>query len=96
GFLYDCYLFQPDGDPAVARYRDAFWQRLVVAEPEVIVLSNHDCGHPNSFEKIRRWPQLSSFLEERYGLVKEVHPPHEVRWASTAAPPYFYRIYERR
>jgi hypothetical protein len=96
GFLYDCYLFQPDGDPAVARYRDAFWGRLVVAEPEVIVVSNHDCGHPNSFEKIRRWPQLSSFLEERYALVKEVHPPHEVRWASTAAPPYFYRIYERR
>jgi hypothetical protein len=95
GFLYDCYLFQPGADPAIDRYRSAFWQRLVASAPQVIVLSNHDCGHPNNFAKIRGWPRFASLLGEQYSLVKEVHPPHQLQWASKAEPPYFYRIYER-
>jgi hypothetical protein len=96
GFLYDCYLFQPETIPVVLRYRSAFWAKLTAAQPSVLVVSNHDCGHPNSFQKIDRWPALATYLQDQYDLLKEVQPPDLIRWASTAVPPYRYRIYLRR
>ena len=96
GFLYDCYMFQPDNDPVVRQYRDDFWAELTTGRPNVLVLTDHDCGHPDSFRKIDRWPALASLIQDRYVLYKEVHPPAPIRWASRVVPPYSYRVYLRR
>lgn len=93
GFLYDCYLFQPDTNSVVRRYREGFWERLTATRPEVLILSDHDCGHFNNFQKVNRWPVLASFLQDQYILYKEIRPPDMIRWASNAVPPYRYRIY---
>jgi hypothetical protein len=96
GVLYDCYMFQPDPSPVVRRYREQFWNELSSSRPAVLVLTDHDCGHRNNFQKIDRWPALASLIENRYELYKEVHPPDLVHWASNAEAPYHYRIYLRR
>jgi hypothetical protein len=93
GLLYDCYLFQPTNNVVVQQYRQQFWSALAAHSPDVIVLSNQDCGRPASFHKIDRWPQLASLLSTQYRMDKEVTPPDPIRWASTAAPSPSYRIY---
>ena len=96
GFLYDCYALQQDTNPVVRQYREEFWNALVGRKPRVIVLTNQDCGHDDSFDKLSRWPQLDSFIEHRYSLYKQVTPPDKVRWTGKAEPPYSYRIYVLR
>jgi hypothetical protein len=93
GFLYDCYALQQDTNPVVRQYREEFWNALVGRKPRVIVLTNQDCGHDDSFDKLSRWPQLDSFIEHRYSLYKQVMPPDKVRWTGKAEPPYSSRIY---
>ncbi len=96
GFLYDCYAFQPGTNAAVREYRQRFNAALLARPPRVLVVSDQDCGHPDSFGNIDRWPQLSQFVAANYVLVEQVTPPEPVRWADTAAAPYSYRIYLRR
>jgi hypothetical protein len=96
GFLYDCYLFQPEDNPVVRQYRKKFWNTLTAHTPDVLILSNQDCGHPNSFDKINRWPELASFITSEYRLYKEVHPPDPIHWASTIVPSNSYRLYLRQ
>lgn len=96
GYLYDCYLFQPGADAEVEKYRESFWTNFVSNEPDVVVVSDHDCGHPNSFDKLQRWQQFSNLLKQDYQTYKEVTPPEELRWASRAVAPYRYRIYTKR
>ncbi len=101
GYLYDCYLFQPaDADtPAadtVRRYREAFWTALTARTPQVLVLSDQDCGRPHSFAKVDRWPALADLIASQYRLEKQVTPPETIRWASTLAQPYSYRVYIRK
>jgi len=96
GFLYDCYLFQPEDNPVVRQYRKEFWNTLTAHTPDVLILSNQDCGRPNNFDKINRWPQLASLLTSDYRLYKEVHPPDPIHWASTSVPSNSYRLYLRQ
>ncbi|GGA71647.1 hypothetical protein GCM10011507_24060 [Edaphobacter acidisoli] len=96
GFLYDCYAFQPAANAVVREYREEFHAALLARPPEVIVLSDQDCGHPDSFGDIDRWPALEQFIQDDYVLVKQVTPPGPVRWADNSAVPYSYRIYVRR
>jgi len=96
GFLYDCYMFQATDNPVVRQYRETFWDALSARRPDVLIVSNQDCGRPNSFDKINRWPELASLISSQYLLYREVHPPDLVRWASTVAQPYSYRIYQRQ
>jgi hypothetical protein len=96
GFLYDCYMFQPGDDPVVRQYRKDFWNALTAHAPNLIILSNQDCGRPNSFDKIDRWPELANFLTSQYTFYKEVHPPEPIHWASTVVPSPGYRLYLRR
>ncbi|HEU5342241.1 hypothetical protein [Edaphobacter sp.] len=93
GFLYDCYALQPDSNPVVQQYRRAFWSALIARPPRVLILTDQDCGHPRSFDKLLRWPQLNTLVESRYTLYKQVTPPGQVRWTDIAEPPYSYRIY---
>jgi len=93
GFLYDCYALQPDSDPVAQQYRRAFWNALVAHNPRVLVLTDEDCGHGHSFDKLLRWPQLNTFITSRYTLYKQVTPPDPIRWTDIAEPPYSYRIY---
>lgn len=96
GFLYDCYAFQPNSNTIVAEYRKTFWSALIKHQPQVIVVSNQDCGHANSFDKLDRWPQLNGFISGNYVLYKEVTPPDKIKWASNIELPYSYRIYVRQ
>lgn len=96
GFLYDCYAFQSGTNAVVREYRQRFGAALLAHPPRVIVVSDQDCGHPDSFGNIGRWPALERFVEDNYVLAKQVTPPEPVRWADRPAAPYSYRIYVRQ
>lgn len=95
GFLYDCYAFQSGANDVVREYREKFSVALSAHSPRVLVVSDQDCGHPDSFGDVDRWPQLSQLVAANYVLVKQVTPPGPVRWADNSAAPYSYRIYVR-
>ena len=100
GFLYDCYAYGDPADPAFGRvvrqYRDAFSAALARTPPAVLVLSNQNCGAPDSFAKLARWPALAELVATRCRLLKEVTPPEPIHWAGQPAQPYSYRLYLRR
>jgi len=96
GYLYDCYLFQPQPAPAREQYREGFWNALQQSHPQVIVLSDQECFTMNrSFSLLDRWPQFRSLLQNDYTLVTQRTPPHTIAWWRHPAQPFSYRIYIR-
>ena len=100
GFLYDCYGYGAPAAPVlrqvVRQYREAFLAALDRNPPAVLVLSSQNCGGPDSFAKVDRWPALGELVAARYVLFKEVTPPDPIHWANQPAQPYSYRLYLHR
>jgi hypothetical protein len=100
GFFYDCYAYAPRGTKMmwmVDRYRSDFLEALKRNPPMIFVLSNQYCQEgPDSYDKLKRWPELAGLLDSQYRLYAERMPPDEVYWWSRPLKPSGYRIYLRR
>jgi len=95
-FLYDCYLFEPDNNKAVERYRAAFWKAYQQAHPEIVVLTSQYCFGPDNFKKLDAWPQLRDDLSHSYTQLTEWHPTQPQHWWARREMPSQFRIYIRK
>jgi hypothetical protein len=97
GYLYDCYLFSPHQNETTARYRKAFWNAFLSAQPRVIVMTDQFCfGDKGGFAKLDNWPELHDEIAEQYTESLEWNPPRLQRWWARSEYPASYRIYVRR
>jgi len=97
GYLYSCYMLQPQPARFQDAYRAGFWKALQANPPQVIVVSDQDCFTMHrSFDILVRWPQLDGLLQSQYTLVAQRTPPHRVGWWRKPAVPFSYRIYVRK
>jgi hypothetical protein len=97
GYLYDCYLFRPHQNATTMRYREAFWNAFLSAQPSVIVMTDQFCfGDSGGFGKLDNWPELRDEIAERYTEILEWNPPRPERWWARSEYPAKYRIYVRR
>jgi hypothetical protein len=88
GLTGDNLLFPPDSSlPVVQRYRQEFWNALVVRPPDVFVISDEKFLDPASFDKLDRWPLFAGYLADHYDLYS-AHSFNEITVA--------YRIYVRK
>ena len=92
GYLYDCYLFQPQQTPVSLDYRERFWTALEQARPRVLVVTDQQCfAMTRDWNGAARWPQFAALLASDYVLTKQYTPPH-IWWAGGASLPYPTRI----
>jgi hypothetical protein len=100
GFFYDCYAYAPRGTKMmwmVEAYRSEFLEALKRNPPAIFVLSNQYCQDgPDSYDKLKRWPELAALLNTQYRLYAERMPPDDVYWWSRPLKPSGYRIYVKR
>ena len=100
GFTGDLLLFPERTNPASEYYRQLFWKLQATHPASVIVLTNQDFGHPNSFQRLAFWPAFSQWLAQNYELSVARSFPSEDRLrgesplASANVPTY--RIYLRK
>ena len=88
GLTGDNILFAPDPSlPVVQRYRQMFWDGLIVHPPDVFVISDERFLDPASFDKLERWPQFNRYLADHYDL----YTAHSFDSITVA-----YRIYLRK
>jgi len=97
GYLYSCYMLQPQPARFQDAYRAGFWRAMQANPPEVIVVSDQDCFTMHrSFDILTRWPQFDGLLQSQYTLVAQRTPPHSVGWWRKPAAAFSYRIYVRK
>jgi hypothetical protein len=61
GYLYSCYMLQPQPARFQDAYRAGFWRAMQANPPEVIVVSDQDCFTMHrSFDILTRWPQCAT------------------------------------
>jgi len=97
GYLYNCYMFQPQQTPASLKYRAGFWSAIHENPPEVFVVTDQECfSLSRSWALPERWPEFAKLLQDDYTLTEQRTPPHLVAWWRRAAVPYSYRLYVRK
>jgi hypothetical protein len=100
GFFYDCYAYAPRGTEMmwmVDRYRRAFLEALRRNPPKVLIVSNQYCQEgPDSYDKLRRWPEMQALIAGQYRLYADRMPPDDVYWWSRPLKPSGYRIYLKK
>ena len=100
GFTGDLLLFPERPNPATAYYRDLFWKAQGVHPASVIVLTSQDFGHPNSYDRLARWPEFARYLEQNYSVAVSRAFPYEDKLRGEAPAPlasaFAYRIYLRK
>jgi len=105
GFLVDFYFYAPEDtrkatDPVVYRLRGQFLDEVEAAPPRVFVVTDklfpNSGKEPDTFDKLKRWPQFDAYLSAHYSLFEERTMPRPFRWTSYAEPPARYRIYVRK
>jgi hypothetical protein len=87
GNLGDLLLFFPKDSPAVANFRNGFWNEIMSSPPSVIVLSNERFNHAPTFDKLESWPKFNDYLAAHYEPIIERQITTEDR---------AYRIYVRK
>lgn len=93
GYLYDCYLFTPEG-PTQAAYRASFLHAFDEAHPKYIVLTDQFCfDGKTGFDRVGTWQALETRLNNQYTVVSKWHPPYAQRWWSRSEIPSSYRLY---
>ena len=97
GYMYDCYLFQPQQTPVSLKYREDFWEALHANPPQVLVVTDQECfKQARNFGLAGRWPQFQHYLESEYTLAAQRTPPHTLGWWRHPAVPFSYQLYVRR
>jgi hypothetical protein len=94
GVLSDFLLFGSDNTPVVKETREKFFQAITRQPPQAIIVSSwlHIDG-PDEYQKLSRWPQLTSYLTANYSLQTEWRPSRQDHWWSRQQWPNGYRIY---
>lgn len=101
-FTGDLLFFPKHDNLATAYYRDRFWAGLRTGgSPEVVVLTNQNLEALNSFDKLARWPEFQTWLEQNYDPVLQRSFTYEHfggRFEQPVRPEEqdAYRIYVRR
>ena len=96
GYLYDCYLFQPEQTAVSEAYREGFWKAMEANPPQVMVVTDQECfllGH--SWRLPLRWPQFAELLQTKYRLVEQRTPPDRIAWWRHPVEQNSYRLYVR-
>lgn len=100
GFTGDLLLFPQKPNAATTYYRDLFWKLQAQNPADLLVLTNQEFGARNTYNRLMRWPEFSSYLSQNYQLATERRFPYEDRfvgqpaWPDEIAPGY--RIYVRK
>ncbi len=96
GVLSDFLIFGPS-DVAAVRDARAMFAPAFAHPPRVIAVSSVlEPSGPNAYGKLALWPELDSFLAERYRLDYEFKPVRTERWWSREELPAGFRIYVLR
>ncbi len=100
GFTGDLLLFLPESNPATTYYRNLFWRAQTHEAAGVLVVTNQDFGHENSFDRLQLWPQFQSYLAKNYDLAVSRSFPYEDKFQGQPPAPArvapTYRIYLRK
>ncbi len=67
-FLNDFTVLPSPGVPALPYYRQLLGHELQVNPPAVIIVTNQQLAHGNSFDKLQQWPEFASVLDSEYSL----------------------------
>ncbi|MBI1734633.1 MAG: glycosyltransferase family 39 protein [Candidatus Rokubacteria bacterium] len=68
-FIYDFHFFHDVDHPTIQRLRSDFMRELTAQPPRFVVVFEH--GWPSGrLDRVGRFPALSRFLEEGYGVVQ--------------------------
>ncbi|MGI4756712.1 MAG: hypothetical protein ACRYGF_07680 [Janthinobacterium lividum] len=81
----DYMLFPPVGYAPVTYYREELWKQLQQRKPRVVVVTNFWLCSPPSFDKLKQWPAIVTFLDTNYDIVSAVETGGDA-----------YRVYVRK
>ncbi len=99
GFTGDLLLFPERPNAASTHYQAMFWKSQATRPAGMIVMTNEDFGHQNSFRRLALWPEFAAYLAQHYTLTTARSFPYEGKLrgeapaAAGTAPAY--RIYLR-
>jgi len=97
GVLLDFPLFGDARKPFVEASREQFRAQVMERAPRVIVVTSPlYVDGPGDYKKLELWPELETFLEERYTRETDWRPWRTKRWWSREEYGPSYRIYVRR
>lgn len=97
GILLDFPLFGRDDLPVVQQARTHFREAVFQNPPQVIVITSAlYVDGPGDYQKLARWPELTTFLDTRYTLDTDWHPTRTLRWWSREEFGPSYKIYVRK
>lgn len=69
-YVYDFHFYERADAPEVQEWRNGMLALMRGTPPDVVLVSVHSWPS-NSFARLEAWPELTTFLDERYALVKE-------------------------
>ena len=97
GILLDFPLFGEDRLPVVQQARAHFRKAVFQKPPEVIIVTSAlYVDGPGDYQKLARWPELTTFLARDYTLDTDWHPTRTLRWWSREEFGPSYKIYVRK
>ncbi len=100
GFTGDLLLFPQHLNPATEYYRELFWKTQAARPANVLILTNQEFGQENSYARLARWPEFTTYLAQNYTLQLERRFSREDKYADQPPAPEelapAYRLYLRR
>ena len=97
GILLDFPLFGDDQLTVVQQSRTEFRSKVFDNPPPVIIVTSAlYVDGPGDYQKLLRWPELTTFLAANYALDTDWHPTRTMRWWSREELGPSYKIYVRK
>ncbi len=97
GILLDFPLFGDGQLPVVQQARTDFRAKVFENPPPVIIVTSAlYVDGPGNYQKLARWPELTTFLAQNYQLDTDWHPTRTMRWWSREEFGPSYKIYVRK
>jgi len=97
GILLDFPLFGDNQLPVVQRARADFRTDVFANPSRVVIVTSALCvDGPGDYQKLVRWPELTTFLAQNYQLDTDWHPTRAQRWWSREEFGPAYKIYVRK
>jgi Dolichyl-phosphate-mannose-protein mannosyltransferase len=69
--IYDFQFFNKENDPYVQGLRASWLKDMSRAQPDLIVMSIQHWPQPDSFDRLKTWPEFEQFLSENYLLTRQ-------------------------